>query len=74
MTTQAHDATAAFMIKKAEIDDMLKRLQGLSDDHFNANPDALNWGDVGSLGYYSDLLRRITDSAFSEGEFAAGAV
>jgi hypothetical protein len=28
----------AFIGKKAEIDEMLARLQALSDDHFNATP------------------------------------
>lgn len=64
------NALAAFMEKKAEIDAMLARLQGLSDDHFNAHPDEINWGHVGTLEHYSSLLKRITDSAFGEGEFA----
>jgi hypothetical protein len=63
-------ALAAFMEKKAEIDMMLGRLQALSDDHFNRDPDSLNWGDVGDLEHYASLLRRITDSAFGEGECA----
>ena len=50
---------------------MLARLVALSDDHFNTNPDAINWGDVGTLTHYRDRLREITDSAFSEGEYAA---
>ncbi|WP_423206978.1 hypothetical protein E2974_19715 [Paracoccus yeei] len=63
-------ALAAFIEKKAEIDAILARLQGLSDDHFNAHPDEINWGHVGTLEHYSSLLKRITDSAFGEGEFA----
>ncbi|RJL22164.1 hypothetical protein C9E82_17920 [Paracoccus siganidrum] len=63
-------ALAAFIEKKAEIDAMLARLQGMSDDHFNAHPDEINWGHVGTLEHYSCLLKRITDSAFGEGEFA----
>lgn len=63
-------ALAAFIEKKAEIDAILARLQGLSDDHFNANLDEINWGHVGTLEYYASLLKRITDSAFGEGEFA----
>ncbi len=49
---------------------MLARIQPLSNDHFNTDPDAIHWGDVGTLNHYSSLLRQITDSAFSEGEFA----
>ncbi len=58
------------MGKKAEIDEMLARLQGLSDEHFNAHPDEVNWGHVGTLEHYASLLKRITDSAFGEGEHA----
>jgi len=64
------DALDAFLGKKAEIDEMLARLQALSDDHFNSHPDEINWGDVGTLGHYAELLKRITDSAFGEGEHA----
>jgi hypothetical protein len=63
-------ALAAFIAKKAEIDEMLARLQALSDDHFNAHPDEVNWGHVGNLEHYASLLKRITDSAFGEGEHA----
>ncbi len=63
-------ALNAFLGKKAEIDNMLARLQSLSDDHFNTQPDEINWGHVGTLEHYAHLLKRITDSAFSEGEHA----
>ena len=62
---------AAFIAKKAEIDEALTRLQALSDDHFNYGPDEVTWSHVGTLGHYADLLKRITDSAFNEGEHAA---
>ena len=63
-------ALNAFIGKKAEIDGMLTRLQGLSDEHFKAHPDEINWGHVGDLERYASLLKRITDSAFGEGEYA----
>jgi hypothetical protein len=63
-------ALAAFVSKKAEIDAMLTRLQALSDDHFNYSPDEIDWGHVATLGYYAELLNRVTDSAFKEGEHA----
>ena len=63
-------ALSAFIGKKAEIDEMLARLSSLSDDHFNAHHDEINWGHVGTLEHYASLLKRITDSAFSEGEHA----
>ena len=63
-------ALTAFLGKKAEIDEMLARLQALSDDHFNSHPDEITWGNVGTLEHYASLLKRITDSAFGEGEYA----
>ena len=63
-------ALAAFVSKKAEIDRCSTRLQALSDDHFNYSPDEIDWGHVGTLGYYAEMLKRVTDSAFKEGECA----
>ena len=63
-------ALNAFVAKKAEIDEMLARLTSLSDEHFNLQPDEINWGYVGALGHYHDKLREITDMAFREGEHA----
>jgi len=64
-------AVDAFLAAKAEIDAMLKRLTDFSADHFGASPDEVNWGHVGTLRYYCDQLRTITDAAFKEGEHAA---
>ena len=63
-------ALDAYIAKKAEIDTMLTRLKALSDDHFNVAPDDIDWGHVGTLAHYAELLKRITDSAFKEGENA----
>src|SRR5918995_1857220 len=60
-----------FISKKAEIDVMLTRLQALSDDHFGYAPDEITWSHVGTLEHYAELLKRITDMAFNEGEHAA---
>jgi hypothetical protein len=65
------DALAAVVAKKAEIDAMLSRLQSLSDDHFGIAADEVTWGDVGTLEHHAELLKRITDMAFYEGEHAA---
>jgi hypothetical protein len=65
------DALAAFVSRKTEIDAMLARLQKLSDDHFGYVPDEITWAHVGSLEQYAGLLKRLTDSAFQEGEHAA---
>jgi len=69
--TRTNDkALATFMARKTEIDTMLARLQALSEEHFNANPEDIHWGHVGDLTHYASKLREITDSAFGEGEFA----
>ena len=74
MTRRATDnskALDAFLAAKFQIDTMLERLAALSADHFETSPDEINGGDVGTLNHYASLLRRITDSAFKEGEHAA---
>ena len=76
MTTRRANASSdkaldAFMTTKFQIDAMLKRLQALSDNHFENHPDEINWGHVGTLNHYASLLRQITDSALKEGEHAA---
>jgi hypothetical protein len=65
------EALAAFVPRKAEIDTMLTRLQALSDDHFGYAPEDATWSHVGTLEHYAQLLKRITDMAFNEGEHAA---
>lgn len=64
------EAVGAFLAKKAEIDTMLARLTTLSAEHFNTEPKTLHWGHVGNLDFYASLLKRVTDSAFREGEHA----
>jgi hypothetical protein len=61
---------AAFVQKKAEIDEMLARLHALSEDHFGYAPDEVTWAHPGTLEHYAELLKRITDQAFNEGEHA----
>lgn len=63
-------ALQKFLAKKGEIDTMLARLQALSDDHFNVDPEAVNWGHVGSISSVANDLQKITDFLFGEGEHA----
>ena len=69
-TKSNEDALAAFVSRKAEIDTMLARLQALSDDHFGYSPDEVTWSHAEGLAHYAELLKRITDQAFNEGEHA----
>ena len=64
-------ALAAFVSTKPDIDTMLGRLRVLSEDHFGYAPDEVTWAHVGTLEHYADLLKRVTDMAFNEGEHAA---
>ena len=71
-TARTNDAAlAAFIAKKAEIDAMLARLLAFSDEHFGADPEQLNWAQVGSLEYQASLLKQISDFTFGEGEHVA---
>lgn len=70
-TRNNDQALEAFIARKAEIDTMLARLAELSAEHFGVAPEKVHWGDVGTLASYAELLRRITDAAFNEGEYAA---
>lgn len=71
MTRSTASALKAFIARKAEIDALLDRLRAHSNDHFGYAPDAIDWGHVGTLEHYAELLKRITDAAFKEGEHAA---
>jgi hypothetical protein len=63
-------ALAAFVATKAEIDAKLASLQILSENHFGLDPEDVTWSHVGTLEHYAEVLKRITDSAFHEGEHA----
>ena len=68
----SHDeALDAFLARKLEIDAMLQRLTTLSADQFGVDPEDVDWGHVGTLVQYAQLLRQVSDSAFREGEHAA---
>lgn len=62
-------APATFSDKKAEIEAKLQRLQELAAQNFGVKGTP-NWANVGDLCHYLELLTRITDAAFQEGEHA----
>ena len=68
--TKTATALDTFTARKAEIDTMLDRLKALSDEHFGYRPEEIDWGHAGTLAHYAEVLKRITDSAFKEGEHA----
>lgn len=68
-TTNHENAQSAFIAKKAEIDVILSRLQKLSADHFEVDPDKVDWGDVGTIAHVLDYLQEANDFIFHEGEY-----
>lgn len=67
---ETRTALDAFIARMAEFDTMLERVKTLSDEHFGYSPDKIDWGHAGTLAHYAELLKRITDAAFKEGERA----
>jgi len=63
-------ALNAWMAKKAQIDAILNRLQAASADQFNADPEAINWADVGDISHVAGLLQAASDNLFQEGEYS----
>jgi hypothetical protein len=70
MARSKEQALAGFVAKKSEVDAMLTRLQALSGDHFGYSPDEITGDHVDTLEHYAELLKRITDQPFNEGEHA----
>jgi hypothetical protein len=68
--TQHEKAIEAFIAKKAQIDTILTRLQKLSADHFELDPDKVDWGDVSTIAHVLDYLQEASDFIFHEGEYA----
>ena len=60
----------AFLAEKARFDAMLAELQAMSAEHFGADPEAVLWGETGTLQLWNSLLARVTDAYFRRGEFA----
>ena len=73
MTTRRTNKPTAldtFIDLKILIDTRLARLQELSDENFGVDPERVTWGHVGDLQHHAEQLKRITDAAFKEGEYA----
>ena len=66
----AMKAQKAFIQRNAEITTLLARLTQEADNHFGADFDTINYGDVGSLDHIAEQLKEISDQTFNEGEYA----
>jgi hypothetical protein len=60
-------ALAAFVAAKSEIDRLLAELAALSAEHFNANPDQITWGHVGTANHIRERLQEIASFANGRG-------
>ena len=62
----SQSALETFLVKKNQLDILLKRLQSISDEHFCLSPDEINWGHVGDIGHLLDELTEATESTFNQ--------
>lgn len=60
----------AFLAEKARFDAMVAELQGMSAEHFGADPEAVLWGETGTLRHWNGLLAQVTDAYHKRGEWA----
>lgn len=63
-------AIDAFLEHKATIDQELKMLKAMADDHFETHPDTLNWTDAAELERIASELSAINDRLYKRGEYA----
>lgn len=61
------EALSAFVSKLAEINDTLDALRQAADDHFGADPERVNWGHVGDLGWVLEQLKEVREFASRKG-------
>lgn len=66
MSQNKEAARIAFVSAKKEIDELLKVMQELSENHFNADPEQLNWAIVGSLHHIKEKLNEISYFALNK--------
>jgi len=60
----------AFLAKKAEFDALLAELHEASNDHFNADPEAVLWGKAAWLADATAKLKDVADQHLRRGEYA----
>jgi hypothetical protein len=65
------ESMEAFLMKKAEFDEVLAELQQASAKHFGADPEAVLWEHATMLQDWNRRLRDIADNYHRRGEYAA---
>jgi hypothetical protein len=63
-------AIEAFLAAKAQLDEALAQLMAASEDHFDTDPDAVNWADAAQVQRIADEIENIRDMALGQGEYA----
>lgn len=66
----AEKALDKFMGQICEINERLSELQKFADDHMGYLPDEINWGHVGTAGWFLEKLTELMDCAYKRGEYA----
>jgi hypothetical protein len=64
------ESMEAFLMKKAEFDEVLAELQQASAKHFGADPEAVLWAEAAWLAAATTKLKQIADQHFRRGEYA----
>lgn len=65
MTNHKQDPLNPFMVAVQDINVLLRTLKAHCDNHFDTDPDAINWADVGNVKHIKNLLQEVLD--FVEG-------
>lgn len=52
-------ALATFIGRKAQLDELLARIQAASDNHLGADADTVHWGHAGTMGHAVEQLAEI---------------
>lgn len=62
---------AAFLAQKERMEALLAELQEACANHFDADPEAVLWGEESELRHANSKLQDIADSFARRGEYAA---
>jgi len=59
--TTNENALDEFIKSVSSIDDLLTILKAHCDNHFDTDPDVINWADVGNVNYIKEQLQQVLD-------------
>ena len=62
-------ALSKFMEHIGEINERISELQAFIDEHMGYDPDEINWGNIGTAGWFLERLTELTDCAYKRGEY-----